>query len=139
MQKLCGKVAELLRKNPILWLPYITADLLASCLWQLRGLAQKDIVHWFTMGHSASGGDGASPGHDYSALIRALPAYLTIGVFTIVVVVCLLKGYLQVDRVSSWEREALDERPHALLLTAARKALGSRELGDAVKVRPKQF
>jgi len=41
--------------------------------------------------------------------------------------------------VSSWESEELDERSHALFLTAARKALGSGELGDAVKARPKQF
>ena len=41
--------------------------------------------------------------------------------------------------VSSWESEELDERPHALFLTAARKSLGSCELGDTVKARPKQF
>src|ERR1700721_3034006 len=41
--------------------------------------------------------------------------------------------------VSSWESEELDERPHALFLTAARKSPGSCELGDTVKARPKQF
>jgi hypothetical protein len=41
--------------------------------------------------------------------------------------------------LSSWESEELDERPHALFLTAARKSLGSCELGDTVKARPKQF
>jgi hypothetical protein len=35
--------------------------------------------------------------------------------------------------------EELDEFSHALLLTAARKSLGSCELGDTVKARPKQF
>ena len=41
--------------------------------------------------------------------------------------------------VSSWESEELDERPHALFLTAARKSLGSCQLGDAMEARPKQF
>jgi hypothetical protein len=41
--------------------------------------------------------------------------------------------------VSSWEREGLDDLAHALFWTAARKALGSCELGDTVKARPKQF
>ncbi len=35
--------------------------------------------------------------------------------------------------------EALDECPYALFVTAARKSLGSCELGDTVKAGPKQF
>ena len=41
--------------------------------------------------------------------------------------------------VSSWESEELDERPHALFLAAARKSLGSCQLGDTMEARPKQF
>ncbi len=41
--------------------------------------------------------------------------------------------------VSSWESEEPDERPLALFLTAARKSLGSRQLGDSMEARPKQF
>src|SRR5258705_9253272 len=37
------------------------------------------------------------------------------------------------------ESEAVDERPHALFLTAAWKSLGSCQLGDAMEARPKQF
>src|SRR5215470_15624741 len=37
------------------------------------------------------------------------------------------------------ESEELDERPHVLFLTAARKSLGSCQLGDTMKARPKQF
>jgi hypothetical protein len=37
------------------------------------------------------------------------------------------------------ESEELDESPHALFLTAARKSLGSRQLGDTMEARPKQF
>src|SRR5215470_14578907 len=37
------------------------------------------------------------------------------------------------------ESEELDERPHVLFLTAARKALGSCQLGDTMEARPKQF
>jgi hypothetical protein len=42
-------------------------------------------------------------------------------------------------RFSSWESEEIDERLHALFLTAARKSLGSCKLRDTVKARPKQF
>ena len=42
-------------------------------------------------------------------------------------------------RFISWESEELDERPHALFLTAARKSLGSCQLGDTMEARPKQF
>src|SRR5262250_489633 len=41
--------------------------------------------------------------------------------------------------ILSWESEELDERPHALFLTAARKSLGSCQLGDTMEARPKQF
>jgi hypothetical protein len=41
--------------------------------------------------------------------------------------------------VSSWKSEELDEHPHALFLTAARKSPGSCELGDTMEARPKQF
>ena len=37
------------------------------------------------------------------------------------------------------ESEELDERPHALFLTAVRKSPGSCQLGDAMEARPKQF
>jgi hypothetical protein len=42
-------------------------------------------------------------------------------------------------RFIPWESEELDERPHALFLTAARKSLGSCQLGDTMEARPKQF
>jgi hypothetical protein len=41
--------------------------------------------------------------------------------------------------VSSWESEKLDERAHALFLTAGRKSLGSCKLRETVKARPKQL
>jgi len=40
---------------------------------------------------------------------------------------------------TSWESEELDEHPHALFLTAARKSLGSCQLGDTMEACPKQF
>ena len=44
------------------------------------------------------------------------------------------------DRAGSfWESEELDERPHALFLTAERKSLRSCQLGDTMEARPKQF
>ena len=42
-------------------------------------------------------------------------------------------------RVLRQKSEELDERPHALFPTAARKSLGSCQLGDTMEARPKQF
>jgi hypothetical protein len=105
MQKLCSRIANLLMKHPILWLPYIAADLLAICLWQLRGLAEKYIFHWFTTGHSVLGGDIALPRHDHAALIRASILYFPIAIATVVVIVCLFVASLlvTVDMVDSIE------------------------------------
>lgn len=114
MQKLCGRVAELLRMHPILWLPYIAADLLAICLWRLRGLAEKGIFHLFTTGHSHSvlGGDIAFHRYDSAALARASIAYAPIGIATIIAVVCLFVAALVATAyiVDSIERE---QRPDA--------------------------
>jgi hypothetical protein len=96
MQKLFRKVAELLIKHPILWLPYITADLFAICLWRLRGLAEKGIFHWFTTNRSVLGGENVLPSNDHAALGRASIAYAPIGIATIVAVVCLFVAALVV-------------------------------------------
>src|ERR1700757_1917416 len=42
-------------------------------------------------------------------------------------------------RFISWESKELDERPHALFLTAGGKSPGSCQLGDTMEARPKQF
>src|SRR5262244_4335478 len=42
-------------------------------------------------------------------------------------------------RFLSWESEELDEGPHALFLTGARKSLRSCQFGDTMEARPKQF
>jgi len=115
MKKLCDRVAELLREHPILWLPYIAADILAICLWRLRGLAEKGIFHWFTTitVHSVLGGDIALPRRDSATLARASIAYAPIGFATIVAVVCLFVASLLVTAamVDSIEREQrLDAR-----------------------------
>jgi len=94
MQKLCRRVVELLKKHPILWLPYLVAELLAIFLWRLRGLAEHGIFHWFTTDHSVLGGDIASPRPGHAALTNASIAYLPIGIATIVMVVCLLVASL---------------------------------------------
>ena len=100
--------------HPILWLPYLAANLLAICLWQLRGLAEKAIFHWFTTGHSHSvlGGDIAFLRVDSATLARASIAYAPIGIATIIAVVCLFVAALlaTADIVDSIERE---QRPDA--------------------------
>jgi hypothetical protein len=114
MQKLCRRIAELLKKHPILWLPYIAAHLLAICLWQLRGLAERGIFHLFTTGysHSVLGGDIAFHHYDSATLARASIAYAPIGIATIVAVVCLFVAALlaTANIVDSIERE---QRPDA--------------------------
>jgi hypothetical protein len=112
MQKLCLRTGELLSRHPILWLPYLGADLLAICLWRLRGLAQKSIVHWFATGHSALGGSIALPPHDYAALNRAFLAYLPIGIATILSIVWLFVAALLATATMVHSIE-LDQRPDA--------------------------
>ncbi len=94
MQVLCIKMAELLRKHPILWLPYFAADLLAICLWRLRGVAERGIFRWFTTRRSVLGGDIALPRHDSATLAKASIAYAPIGIITIVAVVWLFAAAL---------------------------------------------
>jgi len=74
-------------------LPYLVAELLSIGLWQLRGQAQKSIIHWFTTGHSVLGGNISMPLHDNAALPRglSLPPYW---IYTIVTVVCLFVAAL---------------------------------------------
>jgi hypothetical protein len=94
-------------------LPYLAAELVAICLWRLRELAQSGIIHWFTTGHSALGGEIPLPPRDYSALTRGFIAYLPIAIVTIVAVVWLFVAAFLVTAamVRSIEREqALDER-----------------------------
>src|SRR4051812_24582450 len=110
MLRLCRGVAQLLRKHPILWLPYIAADLLAICLWRLRGVAERGIFHWFTTGRSALGGDIALPRHD--SMAKASLAYAPIAITTITAVVWLFVAALFATgaMVDSIERE---QRPDA--------------------------
>lgn len=107
MEKLCGRVAQLLRKYPVLWLPYIAADLLAICLWRLRGLAEKGIFRWFTTSHSVLSGEVASTHYDSASLTRASIAYFPIAIITVIIVVCLFVAALvaTADIVDSIERE----------------------------------
>src|ERR1700722_14622238 len=38
---------ELARWHPIVWVPYVCADLTASCLTWLRRLGTRGLIHWF--------------------------------------------------------------------------------------------
>lgn len=117
MEKLCGRVAQLLRMYPSLWLPYIVADLLAICLWRLRGLTERSIFHWFTTSHSVLSGEVASPHYDSASLARASIAYAPIAITTIIAVVCLFVAALvaTADIVDSIKKE---QRPDARAILA---------------------
>lgn len=107
MRKLFGRVVELLRKNPILWLPYIAAELLASGLWELRGLVQSGIMHWFTTGHFVMDGRIALTRNNLDAQSNATIACIPIGIAAVVLVVTLFVAALVATSaiVDSIERE----------------------------------
>ncbi|MFZ1085213.1 MAG: hypothetical protein WAN35_09635 [Terracidiphilus sp.] len=56
MKETWGKVTELFRENPILWLPLICADLSAYSLTWLQGAGTKHIRIWLQTTYSALGG-----------------------------------------------------------------------------------
>jgi hypothetical protein len=111
MRKLCSEVVEYLRKHPILWLPYIAADLLAIFVWQLRRVAEKSIFRWFSSGHSALEGD------IHATVAKASFAYAPIAIVSIVAVVSLFVAALVATAViiDSIGRE---QRPDARMILA---------------------
>lgn len=54
MRDLWRKTAELLSRNPILWAPYICAELCTSGLTNLRRVGKIAIFHWLTTTRSQS-------------------------------------------------------------------------------------
>lgn len=89
MIQLWRKTIELLRKNPVLWLPYLAAELMAIGLWCLWGVVRTSIFHWFTTRHSVLGGDVPASSTDYSAPTRVFQVSLPIGFVTVFTIVCL--------------------------------------------------
>ena len=96
MIQLLRKSIELLRENPILWLPFLIADLLTIGLWRLWGIVRRVIFHWFTTRHSVLGGEVPVPSTDHSALTNASLANLPIGLAAVIAVVCLFVAALSV-------------------------------------------
>ncbi len=72
MQKLWRKTLELLRKYPILWVPYVCADLLTSCIAGLRHLGTKAVFRWIITKHlhSVLGGDATTTNLDHAAIVK---------------------------------------------------------------------
>lgn len=62
MRELWRKSFELFRRHPVLWAPYVCAELLAFCLSTLRRMATKPILLWFarTTTRSALGGESVT-------------------------------------------------------------------------------
>lgn len=89
MIPLLRKSVELLRENPILWLPYLIAELSAIGIWRLRGMAQKSIFHWFMTQYSVLGGEVPVAPTDHDALAKAGLTYTPVGLASIFTVVCL--------------------------------------------------
>jgi hypothetical protein len=87
-------VADLVKRHPALFLPYVAADLLAICIWRLRGLAEKGIFQWFTTKHSVLGGPVSSTRLDPDTFAKAAIAYTPIGIGSIIAVVWLFVAAL---------------------------------------------
>lgn len=86
MIQLLRKSIDLLRWNPILWMPYLVAQLLAIGLWKIWGILRTDIFQWFTTSHSVLG--GTVPDMDHSALASASLVAIPIGLATVFAIVC---------------------------------------------------
>jgi hypothetical protein len=73
MQEFWRKTVELFREHPILWLPFIIADLTAFFLSWLQKSATSNFVHWFLIRHyhSVLGGSLISPDLDPATMRKA--------------------------------------------------------------------
>lgn len=109
MLKLWRKTIEFFRTYPILWVPYLCADLATSCLTWLRQVSTHAIFHWVTTKHlhSVLGGDAVTTNFDHAAMVKAsllaIPVewgmryanacFYTMGfILTAVLVVMILRG-----------------------------------------------
>jgi hypothetical protein len=80
MLELWRKTFELLRSHPILWLPYIFAELLATFLWRIRTAVAKEVFEWFTTTRTVSVfGTIRTPNLDYQDRLHAAAAYGPVG------------------------------------------------------------
>lgn len=70
MRALVRKSAELLRKHPILWLPYICANLCASGLSRLRSMGMKEIFYWLAVKRWHPAPAGTSTSSIFDAAVR---------------------------------------------------------------------
>src|SRR6476619_177414 len=91
MLEVWRKTLELLRSHPILWLPYIFAELLATFLWRIRTAVAKEVFEWFTTTRTASVfGIVRTPNLDYRDRIHAAAVYAPVGFAAAFICVCLL-------------------------------------------------
>ena len=91
MLELWRKTFALLRRRPILWAPYLFAELLITFLWRLRGMAAIEIFGWSTTRRSVSvfGGVTQTQSLDYNDRGRAAMAYIPLGFSTQLACVCV--------------------------------------------------
>lgn len=89
MKDIWRKIWELLRDFPVLWMPCLYVNLLAICLWQLRGIAEKGIFQLFSMSRSVLDGATAEPGLDHATLANASTVFTTVEIATEFTILCL--------------------------------------------------
>jgi hypothetical protein len=68
MRALWGKTAKLLLRYPILWLPYVCADLLNRSFELVRRAASTQVLYWLSIESSVLGG---TPSHLSSEVVLA--------------------------------------------------------------------
>jgi len=75
MQELWGKISQLFWDHPVLWLPYICAELSTLALGWMTKFATRAIIQWSLTTHSALGADYPiyDPAKQHLALILASP------------------------------------------------------------------
>jgi hypothetical protein len=122
MKELWVRTFRLFREHPVLGAPYLVGQLLAICLWRIRGVAERSIFHGFSTGHSVLGGDVTSPTLDHDNLAKASLAYAPIGLATIFVIVCLFVIVIIVTSVmvASIDHEQEPDARGALALVATK-------------------
>jgi len=96
MKQILRQTFELFRRNPILWLPYILAQLLAGFAWRMRTSVAQHLIqaaqHFFDRifgQRSAFGFLIEAPSSDIENLRRFLIAYVPLGVISQLLYVCL--------------------------------------------------
>lgn len=90
MRKLWQETFGLFRAHPVLWLPYILTELLATFLWRIRNAAAREIFEWLTTSRTVSVfGTMRTENLRYRDQFHMAAVYAPVGLILEFVCVCL--------------------------------------------------